>query len=56
MIGRSFAQDEVAGVIEQIIAVYVENRQPGERFIDVVDRIGIEPFKTRVYAKETARV
>lgn len=56
VIGRSFAQDEVAGVIEQIIAVYVENRQPGERFIDVVDRIGIEPFKTRVYAKETARV
>ena len=41
---------EVAGVIEQIIAVYVENRQPGERFIDVVDRIGIEPFKAAANA------
>ncbi len=54
VIGRAFAQDEVADVIERIIGVYLENREPGERFIEVVERIGIEPFKTRVYAKEAA--
>lgn len=56
VIGPSFAQDEVAGVIEKIIGVYVEKREAGELFIDVVERIGIEPFKTRVYAKESSHV
>ncbi|MBS1156359.1 MAG: sulfite reductase [Proteobacteria bacterium] len=52
VIGPSFAQDEVPAVIGKIISVFLENRQAGEPFIDVFDRIGIEPFKTRVYAKE----
>lgn len=52
VIGPSFAQDEVPAVIAKIINVFLENRQAGELFIDVFDRIGIEPFKTRVYAKE----
>jgi len=51
VIGRALAQDEVADVVEKIIEVYVENRETGEQFINVVERIGIEPFKTRVYAK-----
>jgi len=38
-------------VIEKIIQVYVEQRQPEELFIDTYNRIGIEPFKERVYAK-----
>jgi sulfite reductase (NADPH) hemoprotein beta-component len=50
VIGPSFAQDEVAGVVKRLIDVYLESRSPEERFIDVVRRIGIEPFKTRVYA------
>lgn len=52
VIGPSFAQDDVADVVEKIIQVYVENRQDDERFIEVVDRVGLDPFKTRVYAKE----
>ncbi|MDR3410279.1 MAG: nitrite/sulfite reductase [Formivibrio sp.] len=52
VIGPSFAQEEVPAVIEKIIGVFVEHRQGGELFLDVLDRIGIEPFKTRVYAKE----
>jgi sulfite reductase (NADPH) hemoprotein beta-component len=54
VIGPSFAQDDVPGVIQQIIEVFVAHREGEERFIDVVDRIGIEPFKARVYARERA--
>lgn len=50
IIGPSFAADEVPGVIERLIEVFVELRHEGERFGDTVARVGIEPFKTRVYA------
>ncbi|MCB6184351.1 nitrite/sulfite reductase [Leeia sp. TBRC 13508] len=51
VIGPSFAQDEVPAVIEKIIQTYLALRQDDERFIDSVQRLGIEPFKERVYAK-----
>jgi sulfite reductase (NADPH) hemoprotein beta-component len=51
IIGRSVARHEVADVVSRLIGVYLERRDdPGERFIDVVDRLGLEPFKERVYA------
>lgn len=50
VIGPSFQRDEVAGVVERLIDVYVENRSPEERFIDVVRRLGVSAFKERVYA------
>ena len=50
VIGPSFAAAEVPDVIAQIVAVYVEQRHPDEAFIDTVRRIGIDPFKERVYA------
>jgi sulfite reductase (NADPH) hemoprotein beta-component len=50
VIGPSFAAAEVPDVIASLIAVYVEARHPDEAFIDTVRRIGIEPFKERVYA------
>ncbi|AOY02073.1 nitrite/sulfite reductase [Jeongeupia sp. USM3] len=50
VIGPSFAQDEMPDVIEKIINVFVAAREGEEPFIDVFDRIGMEPFKTRVYA------
>ncbi|ESW36219.1 hypothetical protein O164_31320 [Pseudomonas taiwanensis SJ9] len=40
----------MADVIEKLIAVYVEQRTEEERFIDTYQRIGIDPFKERVYA------
>jgi sulfite reductase (NADPH) hemoprotein beta-component len=54
VVGPSFAQDDVPGVIKQIIEVFVEHRLAEERFIDVFDRVGLEPFKSRIYAKERA--
>ncbi|MGJ7547562.1 nitrite/sulfite reductase [Pseudomonas alloputida] len=50
ILGPSFAQDDMADVIEKLIAVYVERRTEEERFIDTYQRIGIDPFKERVYA------
>ncbi|PRN02820.1 sulfite reductase [Pseudomonas sp. LLC-1] len=50
ILGPSFAQEAMADVIEKLIAVYVEQRTEEERFIDTYQRIGIDPFKERVYA------
>ncbi|MBE7375335.1 nitrite/sulfite reductase [Pseudomonas lopnurensis] len=50
ILGPSFAQDAMPDVIEKIITVYVERRTEDEQFLDTFRRIGIEPFKERVYA------
>ncbi|NHW01557.1 nitrite/sulfite reductase [Stutzerimonas degradans] len=50
ILGPSFAQDVVPDVIEKIISVYVELRTEDEQFIDTFRRVGIDPFKERVYA------
>jgi sulfite reductase (NADPH) hemoprotein beta-component len=50
VIGPSFAAAEVPEVIVKLVDVYVENRHDDERFIETVRRIGLEPFKDRVYA------
>ncbi|MBT9515792.1 MAG: nitrite/sulfite reductase [Methyloversatilis discipulorum] len=54
VIGPSFAADEVPGVIKKLIETYVEARTPEERFLDTVRRLGVAPFKARVYG-ETAK-
>ena len=51
LLGPAVPYDEVADVVEDIVATYVELRErPDELFIDTVKRIGVEPFKERVYA------
>ncbi|WP_179401588.1 nitrite/sulfite reductase [Burkholderia guangdongensis] len=50
VIGPSFSAEEVPGVVAKLIDTFVESRIDGERFIDTFDRIGIAPFKERVYA------
>ena len=50
ILGPSFAQDVMPDVIEKIIGVYVEQRTEDEQFRDTFRRIGIDPFKERVYA------
>ena len=50
VLGPSVSQDEVPDVVEKLIEIYLERRDgEAERFIDVVRRIGIEPFKEHVY-------
>jgi sulfite reductase (NADPH) hemoprotein beta-component len=50
VIGPSFAAAEMPGVVEKLIGTYLAQRLEGERFVDTVERIGIAPFKERVYA------
>ena len=54
VIGPSVAKTEVAETIARLLAVYVEQRQPEERFLDTVRRLGVKPFKERVYAAPAA--
>jgi len=45
VIGPSFAADEVPDVVEAVIATYLRERRPGERFIDTARRLGPLPFR-----------
>ena len=50
VIGPSFSRAQIPDVIEKLIQVYLERRDgEDERFIDVVWRTGLNPFKERVY-------
>ncbi len=52
VIGPSFARAEVPDVIERLVQCYLDRRDSEvERFVDVVHRIGPEPFKEYVYGK-----
>jgi sulfite reductase (NADPH) hemoprotein beta-component len=50
VLGPSVSQAEVPDVIEKLIDLYLSRRDSEEeRFVDLVRRIGIEPFKEHVY-------
>ena len=51
VLGPAFSRDEMPAVVRKIFDVYVEQRQQEEAFADCYQRIGIDPFKERVYAK-----
>jgi sulfite reductase (NADPH) hemoprotein beta-component len=50
VIGPSVAHAEVAATLDRILGVYVAEREEGEQFLDTYRRIGMAPFKARVYA------
>jgi len=54
VIGPSLPKDEVAGAIERIVEAYRALRADGERFIDTLRRVGLEPFRERAYAVRPA--
>jgi sulfite reductase (NADPH) hemoprotein beta-component len=51
VIGPSFAADEVPEVIEAVIDTYLAQRQPAERFVETVRRLGAAPFKAAADAQ-----
>lgn len=55
VIGPSFAAEEMPGVVQRLIEVYLRERTAEERFIDTVRRIGVAPFKEHVYSKAEER-
>ncbi len=56
ILGPSFGSAEIPDVVERILDLYVEQRADGETFLATVRRIGIEPFKQRVYSAPAAPV
>ncbi len=52
ILGPSFEQEAMPGVIEKLLEAYVELRTDEERFLDTYRRVGIDPFKERVYAQD----
>ncbi|MGZ4976953.1 MAG: nitrite/sulfite reductase [Methylobacter sp.] len=49
-LGPSIAKDQVTQAITTILKVYIEQRLDDESFLDMVKRVGINPFKEQVYA------
>ena len=49
VIGPAFAAGQIPDVIQRLLEVYLATRAEGEPFIEVVERIGLAPFKARVY-------
>jgi sulfite reductase (NADPH) hemoprotein beta-component len=49
-LGPAVAKDEVTKAITTILDVYVKQRLEEESFLDMVKRVGIDPFKDKVYA------
>ncbi len=51
LLGPAVPYAQVVDVIEEVVAAYVELRErPSETFLETVKRLGVEPFKERVYA------
>ena len=50
IIGPAVGADRVVEAVDALVATYLERRDEGERFVDTYRRLGVEPFKERVYA------
>ena len=51
ILGPSFAREEVPAVIRNILTEYLDKRDGDEAFIDTFNRIGVQPFKDKVYSQ-----
>jgi sulfite reductase (NADPH) hemoprotein beta-component len=51
ILGPSFKQEAMPDVIDKILSTFVGLRQDEESFLETYRRVGIDPFKERVYAK-----
>lgn len=52
VIGPSFEAGQIPDVIERLVETFLDYREGDEPFVDTVRRIGLEPFKERVYREE----
>ena len=50
IIGPAFGEADVPDAIETLIDIYMELRSTGERFLDTYRRVGIQPFREKLYA------
>jgi sulfite reductase (NADPH) hemoprotein beta-component len=52
LVGPAVPSAQIADAVERIVRVYLARRADGERLLDTVRRLGLEPFRDSVY--ETA--
>jgi sulfite reductase (NADPH) hemoprotein beta-component len=50
ILGPAVPRERVADAVETIVDTYLELRQEGERFLDTYRRVGLAPFKEKLYA------
>ena len=50
IVGPAFPYDEVVDAVETIVDTYLDVRQNGEKFSETFARVGITPFKEKLYA------
>ena len=48
--GKGLAANEVPDAIARVVDKYLQVRNPGERFLDSLRRLGADPFKEALYA------
>ncbi|MCX7692878.1 nitrite/sulfite reductase [Tepidimonas taiwanensis] len=45
VVGPAFAAEEIADAIDAVLTTYLDERADGERFLDTLARIGLDPFR-----------
>jgi sulfite reductase (NADPH) hemoprotein beta-component len=50
IVGPAFSEEAVTGAVETILDTYLAVRKPEETFIETYRRVGLEPFKEKLYA------
>jgi sulfite reductase (NADPH) hemoprotein beta-component len=51
LVGPGFSSAAVVGAVETVVQTYLDLRGPDETFLAAVRRLGLEPFKERLYAR-----
>jgi sulfite reductase (NADPH) hemoprotein beta-component len=51
ILGPGFDSEGIVDAVENVIGIYEQLRQSGERFLDTYRRVGPTPFKDRLYAR-----
>lgn len=52
ILGPSFPREKMPEVVRTVLGVYTDNRAEGESFIETYRRIGMDPFKKKVYPEK----
>ncbi|MFZ3032612.1 MAG: nitrite/sulfite reductase [Parvibaculum sp.] len=50
IVGPAFTEGEIVNAIDTIVNTYLDIRQDNEIFIDTYRRVGVQPFKEKLYA------
>ena len=49
LVGPAFPYDAIVDAVETIVNTYMDRREPGEQFLATYRRVGLAPFKEKLY-------